>query len=501
MNVLVQWVKTNSIMLINSGSLIGTSAVTSLLGFVYWWVAARQFPPEAVGVASASISAMTLLGGLCILGLGTLLITELPRQPGHKEELISTALIVVGGVGGCAGIVFAIVASYMSPGFKPLGANILDVAIFALGVNLTAITMVLDQAFVGLLRGELQFWRNVLLAVIKLVALFVIGLLLSSKGGITIYATWAMGNMLSLIALAVLLMFKKGIPRRKYLPQWGLLRKLGFAALQHHLLNLTLQAPVLILPMLVTVLLSARMNAWFYVAWMIASFVFLLPNVLTIVLHAMNSAQQSTLAQKARVTITLGVVISVFANCLLQFSTQWVLSMFGSSYAEQAVWCLRVLLLAAFPLIIKYHYISICRIHDRIVGAMLGMLPGGVLEIGAAALGAHLGGLTGLSVGWVVAIYVESIFMFRTVYKAVLSLESSALPAGLGYMRTEAIWLIDTSHLPAIGQSYMTAGAPWLVDTFLLPAMKLPAKRQVSREVSRSKLKPLRLQSYIEIKK
>src|SRR5947209_19948940 len=117
-------------MLINAGSLIGTSAVTSLLGFVYWWIAARQFPPEAVGIASASISAMTLLGGLCILGLGTLLITEIPRQPGHEGELISTALIVVGGVSGCVGTVFAVVAPYISPGFKPLGANILDVVIF-----------------------------------------------------------------------------------------------------------------------------------------------------------------------------------------------------------------------------------------------------------------------------------------------------------------------------------------------------------------------------------
>src|SRR5438270_7077568 len=99
---LFRWLKKNSVILVNAGSLIGTSVVTSALGFTYWWLAARQFPPRVVGLASASISAMTLLGTFGILGLGTLLIGELPRQKGKEASLISTALIVVGGVGSAA---------------------------------------------------------------------------------------------------------------------------------------------------------------------------------------------------------------------------------------------------------------------------------------------------------------------------------------------------------------------------------------------------------------
>jgi O-antigen/teichoic acid export membrane protein len=474
-------------MLINAGSLVGTTAVTSILGFIYWWEAARRFPPEAVGIASASVSAMTLLGGLCILGLGTLLITELPRHPDQAGSLISTSLIMVGGVGGVVGFVFAVVAPYTSAGFKPLTASVVNIAIFTSGVSLTAISQVTDQALIGLLRGGLQFGRNTLVAVTKLVVLFVVSRLLSSGGGTIIYATWVIGIMLSLIALAALLVFKKGLPKRDYLPQWGLLRKLGFAALQHHLLNLTLQTPTLLLPLLVTALLSATMNAWFYIAWMIASFVFLVPNVRTIVLHAMNSAQQSTLAQKARVTISLGLVTSLAANCLLQLATKQVLSLFGSSYAEQATPTLRILLLAAFPLIIKYHYISICRIQDRIVRALLGMLPGGLLELAAAVLGAHLGGLTGLSAGWVAAIYVESIFMFRTVYTTVLSSDKSAPSIGMPYMEAEALWLMDTTPLPIIDQSFMVAEAPWLINKSLLPIVRFPAIGQDNREPNRNK--------------
>src|SRR5437870_4965749 len=105
--------KTNGIVLFNAGSLVATFAVTSGFGFAYWWLAARQFPPEAVGFASAAISAMMLLG-TCMLGLGTLLIRELPRQHGKETSLISAALILVGSVGGCIGIPFAVAAPYIS---------------------------------------------------------------------------------------------------------------------------------------------------------------------------------------------------------------------------------------------------------------------------------------------------------------------------------------------------------------------------------------------------
>src|SRR6266567_4001682 len=230
----LQWARINSIILFNAGSLVGTTAVTSVLGFVFWWLAARAFPPEAVGLASAAISAMTLLGSVAIVGLGTLLLGELPLQRGREGSLISAAL-------------------------------------FALGVSLTAITLVLDDALIGLFRGGLQLWRNSCFAVVKLAVLLAVSLWLSRAFGMTIYATWAIGNICSLVALAGYVLAKKGWVGRNYLPQWGLLRKLGLSALRHHLLNVTLQAPALVLPVLVTVLLSATVNAWFYVSWNLSS--------------------------------------------------------------------------------------------------------------------------------------------------------------------------------------------------------------------------------------
>ena len=416
--ILFRLIKSNSIILVNAGSLVGTMAVTSALGFVFWWLAAREFSLEAVGLASASISAMTLLGSFAILGMGTLLIGELSRQRGKEASLISAALILVGGVGGCLGIVFAVVAPYLSTNFHILRASIGDIALFAAGVSLTAIALVLDQALLGMLQGKRQLWRNALFAGIKLVALFVASLWLLHKAGLTIYATWAVGNALSLAALAGFALLKGEWSGKIQLPQWGLLKELGPEALKHHMLNLTLDAPAMILPVLVTILLSAASNAWFFISWSIATIPNIIINALTITLYAVSSAQSSVLAHKIRVTLSLALVTSALANCVLLFGTTQILVMFGHSYAEQASWCLRILAVETFPFIIKNHYVAVSRIQGQVAHAAQVTIATGTLELGGSLVGAYLGGLIGLSLGWFTAICIEAVFMFRTVYRA-----------------------------------------------------------------------------------
>ncbi len=405
-------------MLFNTGSLATTSLVTSVLGFAYWWLAAQRFPPAAVGFASAAISAMTLIGTVCILGMGTLLIGELPRQRGKEMSLISAALLLVGGVAGLIGVLFAIVAPSISSNFMPLRSDPLDIAVFAIGVSLTSTSLVFDQALVGLLRSDLQLWRNTLFAVAKLVVLFVSATMLLHPLSMAIYATWAFGNILSLSLLIGLIVSRRKWPGHFFRPEWNLLRQLSTTAMQHHMLNLVLQAPPLIMPVLVTVLLSATTNAWFYVSWMIANIGTLIPYALTTALYATNATQSEMLAHKVRLTLGLAIVLCGLIYTFLLLGSQQVLGLFGQSYAEQALWSMRILALGVFPRIIKDHYVTINRIHRRMSQAIVPMLFGGLLELSMATLGAHFGGLPGLSFGYVLALCSEAIYGAPTVYHA-----------------------------------------------------------------------------------
>jgi O-antigen/teichoic acid export membrane protein len=420
------WSKSNKTVLSNATSLIGTTAITSAFGFAYWWLAARQFSPEAVGGASATISAMLLLGTVGVLGFGTLLMGELPRQSGREKSLIATALITVGFAGTVLGVLFAIVVPWLSPDLSTLSANFTSISLFSFGVCLTAMTLVVDQALIGLFRGELQLWRNVIMAVVKLGALLVVGFWFSNRSGLIIYATWAIGNLLSLVTLAGFA-WSKSWNISAYFPQWGLLRNLGRSALGHHALNLCLQIPGLVLPILVTSLLSVRINAYFYTAWMIANLASAGPNALTMVLYAVVAADQATLIQKTRLTLKLSLLVGLGASGVLMVGAGPVLNFFGASYAKEATWSLLFLGLGVFPLIIRTHYVAINRIYSRIERAAKIMALCAVFELTLATIGAKVGGLTGLSLGWLIATCIEAVLMAGTVFRvAVLGkIESS----------------------------------------------------------------------------
>jgi O-antigen/teichoic acid export membrane protein len=414
------WTATNRAIVINASSLIGTTAVTAGLGFLYWLVAAREFSPGAVGLASASISAMTLLGYVGMLGLGTMLIGELPRQRGRESSLITTAALLSGFAGGVLGLLFAALAPLIAADFKPLQASLGMIVVFAAGVALSSASMVVDQALIGLLLGGAQFGRNAVFALVKLGALVLVSLWVTQRTGVAIYATWIIGNVVSMAVVAAVGTARGWfhLPAR---PQWSVLRGLRRAALGHHGLNLTLQLPVLGLPIVVTASLTAAFNAYFYVAWMVAvSFIWVAPAALSVVLYAVSSKTPAALGRAIRFTLGISVVAGLLSNLVLPLIGDPILHLFGATYVSHAGPSLRILVLAVFPLVIKDHFVSLCRLDRRLTKATALIGAGGLVELAAAAVGAHVSGLAGLSAGWTAVICVEAVLMAPTVYRAVV---------------------------------------------------------------------------------
>lgn len=420
------WIQANRIILKNAGSLVGTTLITSLLGFIYWWVAARYFPAAAVGLASAVVSAMLLLSSVTTLGLGTLLISELPRRPDRRASLIVSALAAVITVSVMLGTSFALAAPRLSADLQSLARSVFAIALFALGVALNSATIVLDQALIGLLRGGLQLSRNIFFATGKLALLAGAGLWLVNRSGMLIYTTWVAGSVISLLLLAIAAP-RAGISWRSCRPQWEVLKQLPKSALGHQALNLTLQGPNLALPILTTALLSATANAYFYIAWMIARFVYAGPISLTVVLHAVGVVEPQMLARKIRSSLLLSLIIGLVANVAIQAGAAPLLSIFGHNYADQATWSLRLLVLAVFPLTIRYHYVALARIQGWTGKAAIVMAAAALLELGTAMVGARREGLTGLTLGWVAAICLEAALMARLVYQVVTSTEEPKL--------------------------------------------------------------------------
>lgn len=396
-------------------SLIGTTGVSSVMGFAFWWVAARYFPRSEVGFASATVSAMMFLGAMAKFGVGAWLIGQLSRQPAKTKSLLFTGALVNGVLGLTFGAAFALIAPLTSADFAPLSTP-LNLILFAIGVAVCAIAFVMDEAVIGLLRGDVQLMRNIFFAAAKLILLAGAGLLAIGIGGLGIYILWFCCEITSLLFL-----FRLPALRDRSIPiriDGELLRGLGKGAVAHHMTNLAFDSPKTLMPVLVTMLLSADTNASFYVAWMIIGFVVLLPAALTSVLYAVGAAQPALLRQKMRTTLLGSALTASGAFVGIMLTADVVLGLFGSDYARQAAPVLRLLTLAAFPLIIKFHYLAINRIYDRLAASIPVLLIGVVFELSFAIIGARTAGLIGLSAGWVLANYLQVIFMVRPVINA-----------------------------------------------------------------------------------
>jgi len=408
-------VRSNRELLSNASSMVGTAVVTSFLGAAFWWVATHYFSQDSVGIASASISAMTLLGFMSTVGLGTLLMGELPRlEIGHRS-VINGALITTGSVGAALGLLFVAIAPLASANFDPLAQSLVTALIFAAGVGLTALTFVLDQALIGMLRGGIQLSRNIVFSVVKLAALVPVATAVSDAGPEWIYATWTVGIAVSLVVLVRFYRHRDDGPAS---PDFSLFKSMRLHALTHHGVNIALRTPELVLPIVVVTFLSASANASFYIAYMITSFMFFVPLSLSTVLYAVGSGESQRLADRFRLTVYVSLGFGVLSNLALLVLASPLLSIFGASYASDATNTLHVLALDIFPSTILSHFVALRRIQRRLATALPLVWLGALLQVGGGIVGALLDGLVGVAIGWVAGATLEAIIMGPEVLRA-----------------------------------------------------------------------------------
>jgi O-antigen/teichoic acid export membrane protein len=402
----------------NASSLLATTGVTSAMGFAYWAIAARILSQRAVGYGSATISAVTLLGTIGMFGLGTVLIGELPQRT-RRGGLVAAALLASALGSLVLGLGFAAISPSLSSRFAQITDTPLRALLVAFSVVLMAVGMVFDQATIGLLRGGVQLYRNLVFSLAKLLALPVIAIVLHDQFGAGITISWTAGMIVSLAAAAIQL--RRGGAAVLYKPDWHVLRGLGRTAFAHNWLNLAIAVPYSLIPVLVTVIISPTANAAFYTAWMLSGFVYIIPQHLSTVLFAVASGDPQAIARKLRFTLGISVLVGLPGSVVLGLGAHLALSLFGPGYARLATVPLVLLAAGYLPCIPKVHYIAVCRATGKVNRAAVVLTTFAVIEIAAAAVGGVLHGLIGLSVALVAVNTLEGIATTPAVVKAAIA--------------------------------------------------------------------------------
>ena len=405
----------------NAASLFATSGLTSVLGFAFWAFAAREFSQQAVGYGAAAISAMTLLGTIGIFGLGTVLISELPRR--NPRAGLVLAALAASGIGSLIlGVGFAVVAPLVSKRFSDILGQPVEAVTFAFGVALTAVAMVFDNATIGLFRGGVQLSRNVTFSAAKMLALPITAFVMHNQLGLGISISWVSGIIVSLAGSAIWLRIHGSaiLPR----PNWAVLRALGKTTLAHNWLNLAIVVPATLIPVLVTIVVSPSANAVFYVAWMLASFLYAILWALSIVLFAVASAEPHMIARKLRFALKVSLWIGIPCMLILCCGAHFTLGLFGINYARAATFSLWLLSLCYVPLIPKTFYIAVCRATGRVLLGAIVLTIFAAIEITAAGVAGSIDGLKGLSIAILVVTVIEGLATTPAILNTITSLDS-----------------------------------------------------------------------------
>lgn len=413
----------------NAAQLYATTIITNVLGFLFWFVAAHMATQNAVGVASAVQAAALFISIFSVFGLSTLILSELAIDRSRTRSLVLTAGLSAGLTAAVAATGVGVILHAESPGLRPGLSGPVDILLFSLLSALTTMLAILDNASIGLLRGDMQLRRNVVFALSKLLILPVFIWLWPAHSGIEIVAAWIVGLALSLVVVIFeLARHTRGDKWRLHFAHLLERRKLLFG---HFWLNISIQSPRLIIPVVVAIIVSASANAAFTIALLLVSFINIIPIHLSTVLFALKPGDETQLSIEARRTMRVCAFIAALAAPFFLVSAGFLLSLFGPKY-RIATDALMILGLTVYPLAIKTHYVAIARVRSQMSSASVRTLLGGSLEVGLAAAGGKMYGLTGVAAGYLMATVIEAAGFSTTVFRVLRNDGRSATAPGAG---------------------------------------------------------------------
>ena len=355
----------------NASYLIIGNGLGALLGFVFWAAAARFYSTVDVGIATAAIAAMGMLGAISHLGLGLGLVKYLPGSGSRGNPMINTSLTLSLLTAILVSLIFILGIQIWSAELGFLRENIIYFLLFIFFAAATALGNITDNIFVAERRAGFVTARALFFSLGKLVLAVLLALTLNSYG---ILNSWGIVLIVSL--LISLLVFLPRV-RRGYLPrpsfQWREAAGLVRFSIFNNISLLLWSVPAWVLPLLMLNLLGAEANAYFYIAWTIGAALATVPTSVATSLFAEGSNEEKELEGKTIRSLSLVILVLIPVAVLIVVLGDKLLLLFGREYAENSFRLLQVVTIALFPLTVNQVYFSILRVQKRmkaLVGAI-----------------------------------------------------------------------------------------------------------------------------------
>jgi O-antigen/teichoic acid export membrane protein len=381
--------------------IMGMTAVTSLLGFGFWIVAARVLPTAEVGRAAALVSAMLFVSVFTNLGVGQVFVSRLAsRSAGRDWSLtVTTGVTMVAIVSLLGGAIATLVLPTLVPALKG-GLNPATFLLLPIGITVAACSLVLDYVCIAERQAKQAFVRNTVAAVFRLAAIGAAAL------GPLDGTTWVLGIWVGSFLFIDVFALTRTLPSLGHdfhptLRGWrGELAEMKGLIAGHQSINLGAQASTYLLPVLVSAQLGVTQNAYFYTTFMLSSALFFIAPAISNALFAEGAHAPERLGDDLRRAIRYILLLAGPPALILLVAGPSILEVFGPAYSEEGSGLLMILVGAAVFDSVLQLALAVLRVRHRLRDAATATWVMLVTAVGATWLLLPPLGLEGGGLGW-----------------------------------------------------------------------------------------------------
>jgi len=390
----------------NSFFIMLTSISSAGFGFIFWMLAAKLYLPKDVGIATALIASMGLLVLLSRFGLDFSIIRFFPEN--DKSKVFSTSVIITTLFAILFGVIFILGVDIFSPGLHLLKSpsNSMLFILFLIASSIAALTGI---SFVAIRKAEFNFLQSILVGS-RIFFIFPLIFL----GAIGIFGAVGISFILAIL-VSLFFLIKSGIKPAFTFDKSFLNEAFHFSA-GNYLAGLFMAAPNSVLPIMVLNILGAEQTAYYYIAFAIASLLFVIPNAVSTSLFVEGSHGEALKRTTIKSLLTIFALL-IPAIIILYFSGGWLLGIIGTDYSENGLELLRVMVLASIFLAVNSIYFAIKRIQKDVKGLVLlsGVVFALLLCLSYAFILAF--GIVGVGYAWVVSYAVGAAVVVVMVWR------------------------------------------------------------------------------------
>lgn len=346
----------------NASFLMLNNISTSLLGFIFWNIMARSFSSSEVGMGTALVSVSAFLAFLANLGFETGIVRFMSEA--NSTRLMNSVYTYSGITALILSIIYVIGISFWSPPLLFIKTSIWLYLSFIMFTVATTISHLIDQSMIAGRSSYQVFLKNSIISIIK------IPLPIYVFGHIDNYAIFAGTGTATFIGVIISLFWLLPSIFAKYIPYPivtdSTIKKILPYSLSNYLASLLSCTPIYIYPLMIINVLGPEESAYFYIAWMMSSVISIVPLGIAQSFFAEGSHNPRELAQNGRRALIFALFFLIPIISLMLLTDSWLLSFFGTQYAENSKIVFRYLAFSAFPMSLNIIFIVINQVKKRL---------------------------------------------------------------------------------------------------------------------------------------